>query len=76
LTRSYEDGILDCLKIMSNYKLSGIYDIPIKYIEEAINKLLTSDQKQDQNDIKTEPKKSLENPGYLDELTYMDKLSQ
>ena len=51
LTRSYEDGIMDCLKIMNNYRMSGIYDIPIKYIEEAINKLLTSDQKLDQNDI-------------------------
>jgi hypothetical protein len=57
LTRSYEDGILDCLKIMNNYKLSGIYDIPIKYIEEAINKLLTSDQKLDQNDITSDSKK-------------------
>ena len=76
MTRSYEDGILDCLKIMNNYKMSGIYDVPIKYIEEAINKLLPSDQKLDLNDITKEPKKSLENPGYLDELTYMDKLSQ
>jgi len=42
---------MDCLKIMNNYRMSGIYDIPIKYIEEAINKLLTSDQKLDQNDI-------------------------
>ena len=57
MTRSYEDGILDCLKIMNNYKLSGIYDIPIKYIEEAINKLLTSDQKLDQNDITSDSKK-------------------
>jgi hypothetical protein len=61
---------------MSNYKLSGIYDIPIKYIEEAINKLLPANSKLDQNDITMEPKKSLENPGYLDELTYMSKLSQ
>ena len=76
MTKSYEDGILDCLKIMNNYKMSGIYDIPIKYIEEAINKLLHADSKLDQNDITMEPKKSLENPGYLDELTYMDKLSQ
>lgn len=76
MTKSYEDGILDCLKIMNNYKMSGIYDIPIRYIEEAINKLITSDQKLDQIDITMEPKKSLENPGYLDGLTYMDKLSQ
>jgi len=67
---------MDCLEAINKYRLVGIYDIPIKYIEEAINKLLTSDQKLDQNDITMEPKKSLENPGYLDELTYMDKLSQ
>jgi hypothetical protein len=36
---------------MNNYKLSGIYDVPIKYIEEAINKLLHADSKLDQNDI-------------------------
>ena len=76
MTKSYEDGILDCLKIMNNYKLSGIYDIPIKYIEEAIFKLLPAEFKLDENDITKDSKKSLENPGYLDELTYMDKLSQ
>ena len=76
MTKSYEDGIIDCLKIMNNYKLSGIYDIPIKYIEEAIFKLLPSDQKLDLNDITKDSKKSLENVEYLDELTYMRKLSQ
>ena len=76
MTRSYEDGILDCLKIMNNYRMSGIYDIPIKYIEEAINKLLTSDQKLDEMTLMPDSKKSLENPGYLDEPTYMSKLSQ
>jgi hypothetical protein len=40
LTKTYEDGIMDCLKAIDKYKLSGIYDIPIKYIEEAIRKLL------------------------------------
>ena len=76
MTKSYEDGIIDCLKIMNNYKMSGIYDIPIKYIEEAIFKLLPANFKLDENDIKTDPKKSLENPEYLDELTYMNKLSE
>ena len=76
MTRSYEDGIMDCLKIMNNYRMSGIYDIPIKYIEEAINKLLTSDQKLDEMTLMPDSKKSLENPGYLDEPTYMSKLSQ
>lgn len=76
MTKSYEDGIIDCLKIMDSYKLVGIYDIPIKYIEEAIIKLLPSDQKLDLNDITKEPKKSLENPEYLDENEYMRMLSQ
>ena len=76
MTKSYQDGIMDCLEAIRKYKLVGIYDIPIKYIEEAIIKLLPPAQKLDQNDIKTEPKKSLENTGYLDELTYMSKLSQ
>lgn len=56
--------------------MSGIYDIPIKYIEEAIFKLLPANFKLDENDIKTDPKKSLENVEYLDELTYMNKLSE
>ena len=42
MTKTYEDGIMDCLKAIDSYKLSGIYDIPIKYIEEAIRKLLTT----------------------------------
>jgi hypothetical protein len=42
LTKSYEDGIIDCLKAVEKYKLSGIYDVPIRYIEEAIIKLLPS----------------------------------
>jgi len=41
--------------------MSGIYDIPIKYIEEAINKLLHADPKLDKNDITSDSKKSLEN---------------
>ena len=48
---------MDCLEVIRKYKLVGIYDIPIKYIEEAINKLLTSDQKLDQNDITSDSKK-------------------
>jgi hypothetical protein len=56
--------------------MSGIYDIPIKYIEEAIFKLLPSDHKLDLTDITKEPKKSLENPEYLDENEYMRMLSQ
>jgi hypothetical protein len=56
--------------------MSGIYDIPIKYIEEAIIKLLPAEQKLDEMTLMPDSKKSLENPGYLDELTYMDKLSQ
>lgn len=51
MTKSYQDGIIDCLKAIEKYKLVGIYDIPIKYIEEAIIKLLPAEQKLDQNDI-------------------------
>ena len=76
MTKSYQDGIIDCLKIMSNYKLSGIYDIPIKYIEEAIIKLLPADQKLNEMTLMPDPKKSLENPEYLDENEYMRMLSQ
>ncbi len=76
MTKSYEDGIIDCLKIMNNYKMSGIYDIPIRYIEEAILKLLPAELKLNGNDITMDPKKSLENPGYLDDNVYMSKLSQ
>jgi hypothetical protein len=46
LTKSYEDGIIDCLKAIEKYKLVGIYDIPIKYIEEAIRKLLPTPEQQ------------------------------
>jgi len=42
LTKTYEDGIMDCLKAIEAYKLSGIYDVPIRYIEDAIKKLLTT----------------------------------
>ena len=76
MTKTYEDGIIDCLKAIEAYKLVGIYDIPIKYIEEAIFKLLPSDHKLDLKDITMEPKKSLENPEYLDENEYMRMLSQ
>ena len=51
LTKSYQDGIMDCLEAINKYRLVGIYDIPIKYIEEAIIKLLPAEQKLDQNDI-------------------------
>ncbi len=76
MTKSYEDGIIDCLKIMNNYKMSGIYDIPIKYIEEAIFKLLPANSKLDLTDITMESKKSLENVEYLDDNVYMRKLSE
>jgi len=61
---------------MNNYKMSGIYDIPIKYIEEAIFKLLPANSKLDLTDITSDSKKSLENPEYLDENEYMRMLSQ
>ena len=51
MTKSYQDGIMDCLEAINKYRLVGIYDIPIKYIEEAILKLLPAKQKLDKNDI-------------------------
>lgn len=76
MTKSYQDGIIDCLKIMNNYKLSGIYDIPIKYIEEAIFKLLPADFKLNENDITSDPKKSLENVEYLDDKQYIQSFEE
>lgn len=76
MTKSYKDGIMDCLEAINKYRLVGIYDIPIKYIEEAIIKLLPAEQKLDEMTLMPDSKKSLENPEYLDEPTYMGKLSQ
>jgi hypothetical protein len=45
LTKTYEDGIMECLEVLEKYKLVGIYDVPIRYIEEAIRKLLTTPEK-------------------------------
>ena len=45
MTKTYEDGIMECLEILDKYKLVGIYDVPIRYIEEAIRKLLTIPEK-------------------------------
>lgn len=67
---------MDCLEAIKKYKLVGIYDIPIKYIEEAIIKLLPTDQKLDEMTLMPDPKKSLENPEHLDDNEYMGKLSQ
>lgn len=47
--KTYEDGINECLAILNNYKLVGIYDVPIIYIEEAINKILSTVQNETNN---------------------------
>ena len=60
MTKSYQDGIMDCLEAINKYRLVGIYDIPIKYIEEAINKLLPAEQKLDEMTLMPDSKKSLE----------------
>ena len=73
MTKSYKDGILDCLNIIIEYQMVGIYDVPIRYIEEAIMKLLPTDPKELKPDITNDPKKSRE---VLDEGEYMLGLSQ
>jgi hypothetical protein len=73
LTKSYKDGILDCLNIIIEYQMVGIYDVPIRYIEEAIMKLLPTDPKELKPDITKDLKKSRE---VLDEGEYMLGLSQ
>ena len=73
MTKSYKDGILDCLNIIIEYQMVGIYDVPIRYIEEAIMKLLPTDPKELKPDITKDLKKSRE---VLDEGEYMLGLSQ
>jgi hypothetical protein len=42
LTKSYEDGIIECLAILSKWTDIGIYDVPIKYLREPMEDLLTT----------------------------------
>ena len=60
LTKTYEDGIMDALRILARYTSVGVYNVPIVYIEQALINHLPSDYKIDLTDITNDPKKSQE----------------
>jgi len=61
MSKSYEDGILDCLAILNKWTDIGIYDVPIAYIREPMEKLLnTTDPKELKPDITNQAKNSRE----------------
>ncbi len=60
MTKSYEDGIMDALKIIRRFTDVGVYSIPSIYIEQQLINCLPSEYKLDKIDITNEPKKSQE----------------
>lgn len=60
LTKTYEDGIMDALRIIKRYTDVGVYSVPTIYIEQALINHLPSAYKIDLKDITNEPKKSQE----------------
>ena len=61
MKKSYEEGISDCLAILNKWTDIGVYDVPIKYIRESMEKLLnTTDPKELKPDITKDPKISRE----------------
>ena len=60
MTKSYEDGIMDALRIIKRYTDVAVYNVPTKYIEEALIKHLPSGENLDKIDITNESKKSRE----------------
>jgi len=66
LTKSYEDGIIDALKIIRAYTDVAVYNVPTRYIEEALINHLPSGQNLDKIYITNEPKKSQEVLAYND----------
>ena len=60
MTKSYEDGIIDALKILYKYTSVGIYSVPIIYIQEALINHLPSGYKIDLEYITNDPKISRE----------------
>jgi hypothetical protein len=60
LTKSYEDGIMDALKIIKRYTDVAVYNVPTKYIEEALINHLPSGENLDKINITNESKKSRE----------------
>ena len=74
MTKSYEDGIIDCLAVLNKYTDVGIYDVPIKYIRESMEKLLITPTFE--NSLKIDYDSSQKITGVLDELEYMKRLSE
>ena len=74
MTKSYEDGIIDCLGILSKYTDVGIYDVPIKYIRESMEKLLITPTFENSQKIDYDSSQKI--TGALDELEYMRRLSE
>lgn len=60
MTKTYEDGIMDALRILNRYTSVAVYNVPIVYIEQALINHLPSDYKIDLTDITNDPKKSQE----------------
>lgn len=57
MTKTYEDGIIDALNILRRYTDVGVYNVPTRYIEEALIKCLPNVY---EIDITTDQNKSLE----------------
>jgi hypothetical protein len=60
LTKTYEDGIMDALRILARYTSVGVYNVPIVYIEQALINHLPSTYKIDLTDITMASEKSRE----------------
>jgi len=60
LTKSYEDGIMDALRIIKRYTDVAVYNVPTVYIEQALINHLPSAYKIDLIDITNDSKKSRE----------------
>ena len=60
MTKSYEDGIMDALRIIKRYTDVAVYNVPTIYIEEALINHLPSGENLDKIDITNELKKSRE----------------
>lgn len=60
LTKTYEDGIIDALKIIKRYTDVAVYNVPTVYLEQALINHLPSTYKIDLTDITMASKKSRE----------------
>lgn len=61
MTKSYKDGIIDCLNIVKIFTDVGVYNSPLGYIKSEMEKLLITPEKNiSNNTITNESKKSQE----------------